>query len=333
VDPGTETAADLVERLRRALAPGRDAGERADLGFAVGRLLDARGDYEEAFGAYQAANLASRESFGSGFAGYDPAAHERFVDRLIGAFPKPVATTGEASSAPPPIFICGMFRSGSTLVEQILASHSAVESGGELDLVPALAARIGGYPESVAHTDSTTIASWRDFYLDGLADIAGGNALVTDKRPDNFLHIGLIKTLFPEAKIIHTRRNRLDNLLSLYFLHLDPQMAYALDLADSAHWYDQYERLIAHWKLLYPNDIFDIDYDELVHAPRPLIDRLLAFLGLDWEDSVLDFHRRPGAVKTASVWQVREPLHARSSGRWKNYSEQLKRALGAPPSE
>ena len=222
-----------------------------------------------------------------------------------------------------------MFRSGSTLVEQILASHSGVESGGELDLIPALVARIKGYPEAVAGADQATLASWRDFYLDGIGAIAGGNALVTDKRPDNFLHIGLIKTLFPDAKIVHTRRDRLDNLLSLYFLHLDPQMSYALDLADAAHWHVQYEQLMAHWKRLYPNDILDVDYDALVRSPRPVIERLLAFLCLEWEEPVLDFHRRAGAVKTASVWQVREPLHARSSGRWRNYAKQLKRAPGA----
>jgi hypothetical protein len=147
--------------------------------------------------------------------------------------------------------------------------------------------------------------------------------LLTDKRPDNFLHIGLIKRLYPNAKIIHTRRHPLDNLLSLYFLHLDPGMAYALDLDDAAHWHGKYERLMAHWTALYPDDIFDVDYDELVQDPKPVIDKLLGFLGLDWEEGLLDFHRGTAAVKTASVWQVRQPLHARSSGRWRNYRAQL----------
>jgi hypothetical protein len=152
--------------------------------------------------------------------------------------------------------------------------------------------------------------------------------LLTDKRPDNFLHIGFIKTLFPGAKIVHTRRNPLDNLLSLYFLHLDPGMAYALDLADAAHWYGQYERLMAHWKALYPNDIFDVDYDELVREPNPVIERLLDFLYLEWDGSLLDFHRGGTPVKTASVWQVRQPLHPRSSGRWRNYRTQLEPIAG-----
>jgi hypothetical protein len=172
------------------------------------------------------------------------------------------------------------------------------------------------------------LESWRRFYLNGLAPFVRAGSAVTDKRPDNFLHIGLIKTLFPAAKIIHTRRDRLDNLLSLYFLHLGAGMPYALGLADAAHWHGEYERLMAHWKRLYPNDIFDIDYDALVREPEPAIRALLDFLGLDWEGQLLDFHRRSSAVKTASVWQVREPLHARSSGRWRNYETALRRALG-----
>jgi hypothetical protein len=105
-------------------------------------------------------------------------------------------------------------------------------------------------------------------------------------------------------------------------------MPYGLDLADADHWHRQYERLMAHWKSLYPDDIFDVDYDALVRDPKSLLNRLTDFLGLEWDESLLDFHRREGAVKTASVWQVREPLHARSSGRWRNYRKQMEAALG-----
>jgi tetratricopeptide (TPR) repeat protein len=325
VEPRSEAAEDLVSQLEGGLAASATPAAQTDLGFALGRLLDARGDYQRAFNAYEAANRASRAALGQNFTRYDRKAHERFVDRLIAAFPK-IAERAAADTSP--VFIVGMFRSGSTLVEQMLASHRGVESAGELDLIPTLVSGIAGYPEAVKPAGSD-ISSWRDFYRRGLAPFTRDGALVTDKRPDNFLHIGLIKTLFPDAKIVHTRRNRLDNLLSLYFLHLDPGMAYALDLADAAHWYDQYERLMKHWKTLYPNDIFDVDYDALVHDPRPNIEQLLRFLGLEWEDDILDFHRRVATIKTASVWQVREPLHARSSERWRSYERQLKSALGA----
>ena len=282
--------------------------------FNLSMELDAAGRHEEAFAAARSANAASRTATG---AAYDRAEHERFAQRLIDSFAQPSSGAGPA----PAIFVCGLFRSGSTLVEQILGAHSRVTAGGELDLVPALVARIDGYPEAVPAADARTLEDWRDFYRSGLPPHDA--TLLTDKRPDNFLHLGLIKTLFPDAKIVHTRRDPLDNLLSLYFLHLDPGMAYALDLADAAHWHGQHERLMAHWKSLYPNDIFDLDYDELVREPRPVIERLLAFLGLDWEDGLLDFHTGAAPVRTASVWQVRQPLHARSSGRWRNYREQL----------
>ncbi|HEV8408371.1 MAG TPA: sulfotransferase, partial [Sphingomicrobium sp.] len=309
----------FVERLRAAVrSPRTSAAEEADLGFALAGVLDAAGEYEQAFDAAHLANLASRTATG---ARYDRIRAEQFIDQLITAFDSPVPTVG---SHPSPFFICGMFRSGSTLIEQILGSHSHVRTAGELDLIPQLAARIRGYPQSVALAPAEAIESWREFYLKGLPLKPDPNILVTDKRPENFLHLGLIKTIFPAAKIVHTRRNRLDNLLSLYFLHLDPAMAYALDLEDAAHWYGQYQRLMAHWIKLYPDGIFDVDYDELVREPNPVLERLLEFLELDWEDGLLNFHRTDSPIKTASVWQVRQPLHARSSGRFRNYSRQLK---------
>lgn len=311
-----ELNAALAQRLRIALAGEPDPAARADLGFALAGLLDAAAVYDEAFDAATAANAASRAATGTH---YDRDAHEAFVDRLMTTFAFPTAGTGPSRA----IFIVGMFRSGSTLVEQVLGAHGAITSGGELDLIPAIVAQIEGYPEAVSSLDAKTLEALRDSYRRGLP--SHGDTLLTDKRPDNFLHIGLIKTLFPTAKIIHTRRNPLDNLLSLYFLHLDPGMAYALDLDDATHWLGQHDRLMAHWKSLYPNDIFDIDYDSLVREPAPAIEGLLDFLGLDWEDGLLNFHRGSAPVKTASVWQVRQPLHGRSSGRWRNYSDQLER--------
>lgn len=325
VDARSADAEDLIPLLGKALASERSAAEQADLGFALGRLLDGREHYRQAFEAYAEANRASRSAMGEGFGGYDRMAHERFVDRLIAAFPEPAATGGADS---PAVFVLGMFRSGSTLVEQMLAGHSALLSGGELDLIPAVAARVPNYPEGVEAADGDAIDAWRRFYSEGVAPFVRDGCRVTDKRPDNFLHVGLIKTMFPAARIIHTRRNRFDNLLSLYFLHLDPGMAYALDLADAAHWHGQYERLMAHWKQLYPDDIFDVEYEDVIRDSRPTLERLLRFLGLQWEDAVLDFHSRAGSVKTASAWQVREPLHARSTGRWKNYEAELRAALG-----
>lgn len=312
----------LIGKLRQALGRlGISAAERADLGFALGRLLDSVGAYEEAFDAYKAANAASRESLGPQFRGYDRQGHEVFVDRLIAAFPAPAERLANASETTPMLFICGIFRSGTTLAEQILAAHSGVTAGGELDLIPSLVRQhLQPYPESVNKLDVAGIEQLRKEHRSRLKQMNLCAGLVTDKRPDNFLHIPLIKMLFPTAKIVHTRRNPLDNLLSLYFLHLNADMAYALDLEDAEHWYMQYRRLIRHWKGLYSDDIFDLDYDELVASPRSTIEALLNFCGLDWEDACLSSHAVARPVKTASVWQVRRPLYRSSSGRWRNYA-------------
>ena len=311
----------LVARLRAALGrPDILAEESADLGFALGRLLDGAGDFDAAFAAYAAANAHSRKCLiETGHPGYDAGQHENFVDRLMRTFARPVEPLAE-NGDPVPLFICGMFRSGSSLTEQILASHSGVAAGGERDLIPSLIANhLQPYPQACAGLGPADRDRLRQIYLDGLAAPAHDDRIITDKRPDNFLHIGLIKSMFPTAKIIHTRRQPIDNILSLYFLHLNPQMSYGSDLLDAAHWYRQYRRLMEHWKQLYPNDIFDLDYDALVADPQPVIAALLAFCGLEWEDDCLAHHRAPGIVKTASVWQVREPLYRRSSGRWRNY--------------
>lgn len=323
VSLATDPGDPLIARLRAALAsPAIDDSERADLGFALGRLLDQCHAYDSAFSAYRAANVASVRVL-HGVPRYDRRAHEQMIDRIMAVFDRPASTPRGRSGAP--LFICGMFRSGSTLAEQILAGHSQVAAGGELDLIPTLIRdSLQPYPEAAAAIDSATIARFRQSYLDGLGGLGRSGQLVTDKRPDNFLHIGLIKTLFPQAKIIHTRRNPLDNILSLYFLHLNPAMSYATDLIDSAHWYSQQERLMAHWKSLYPDDIFELDYDLLVRRPLDQITALLDHCGLAAEEGLLSFHTSPRPVRTASVWQVREPLYQRGSGRWRHYERHLK---------
>jgi tetratricopeptide (TPR) repeat protein len=326
----TSSADPLITRLKAALtAPVLPSADRAELGFALGRALDEVGAYDEAFAAYHQANLASRTATG---ARYDRAAHEAHVDRIMAAFPQPVAgpTTTSQASDDAPVFILGMFRSGSTLVERILAAHSGVVSGGELPLIPRLAASISPYPEAVSEASASPIETWRRTYLDALRTARAGSGLITDKRPDNFLHLGLIKTLFPDARIIHTVRRPLDVGLSNYFLHLDRSMAHATDLADIGHWIGQHDRLMAHWKRLYP-DILTVDYDVLVAEPRPVISAILGHCGLDWEDAVLDFHQARGAVRTASVWQIRQPLYQASSGRSRHYEahlEPLRASLG-----
>ena len=312
----------MIARLREAISsPRANAADRASLGFALGRLLDGCGAHEAAFEAYVQANRASRDS-GRGVV-YDRRAQEKFISQTIRQF-APGHVRTRASKASPPIFICGMFRSGSTLVEQVLAAHPRVTAGGEIDALPEMVrTALSPFPGSMKGVDAVRLEELAAEYRTRLAQMFPDAERITDKRPDNFLYIGLIKSLFPEAKIVHTVRDALDNCLSVYFLHLDHSLAYGLDLLNIGHYYRQYRMLMAHWKSLYGADILDFDYDRFVREPRVEAERLLAFCGLEWDESVLSFHRVTNAIKTASVWQVREPLYTRASGRARHYARQL----------
>jgi sulfotransferase family protein/tetratricopeptide repeat protein len=319
----------LTGRLRAALAdPATSAAERASLGFALGAALDSCGEYPAAFAAYEAANRESRASAPAA-PRYDRGSQERFTDELIRTFREPARRTAAqrpegAAGAPRPIFICGMFRSGSTLAEQLLARHPLVTAGGELELLPELVRTAPApYPAALGSLPESRIEALGKRYLAGLARLFPGAAHVTDKRPDNFLHIGLIKQLIPDARIVYTTRDPLDNCLSIFFLHLDQRMGYALDLLDTGHYYREYRRLMAHWEALYPGQLLELNYDSLVADPRPAVERLLHFCGLPWDEACLAPAPPGVAVKTASVWQVREPLYRRSSGRSRHYRGEL----------
>jgi tetratricopeptide (TPR) repeat protein len=318
----------LPARLRAAIAhPAALAADRASLGFALARLLESAGHYAQAFAAASAANLASRESAGAS-ARYDRAGYEQLIDALIAAFPRARAAVPRAAADPAlqprPIFICGMFRSGSTLTERLLAGAEQVACGGELEVLPQLVhSTLSPFPAALTGASDAALSGLAARYLAGLAALFPGAGCVTDKWAENFLYIGLIRTLLPAARIVHTTRDALDTCLSVFFLHLDQRLAWALDLMDIGHYYRQYRRLMAHWHSLYGGEILEFNYDQLVRDPRPTAQRLFEFCGLEWNEAALDFSRRPGSVKTASVWQVREALYQRSSGRARPYAREL----------
>jgi tetratricopeptide (TPR) repeat protein len=315
----------LILRLRAALQRADPtAAERAALGFALARALDAVGAYHEAFAAAREANADSRASTQPPVR-HDRGALEAFVDALIAAFPTPApAGPADPATAPKPLFICGMFRSGSTLAEHLLAADARVAAAGELDLLPRLVqAHLSPFPAALSRLPPASLAPLAREYQGNLARLYPRAGWVTDKRPENFFYIGLIKTLFPHARIVHTTRDALDTCLSIYFLPLDPRLSYALDLQDIGHYFRQYRRLMAHWETLYREDIFDLSYDTLVRDPRVTAQQLFEFCGLPWQDTHLDFAARPASIKTASVWQVREGLYRRSSGRAGHYAAEL----------
>ena len=324
VQPPRTVDPSIIERLTQALPEAADMHDKASLGFALGRLLDSAGRHPEAFAAYSAANLASRAAAGSHVVPYDRRRQENFISRMIeGGMPPSNAQI--SSTAPQPIFIVGMFRSGSTLAELLLAGSAGVASGGEIDFLPNLTrTNLNPFFETLTTLTSAELDAFAARYRDELQRVSPHAAFVTDKRPDNFLYIGLIKSMFPRAKIIHTTRDPLDNCLSIYFLHLEQQMSYALDLLDIGHYYREYRRMMTHWKSRFPGDIFDFDYDTLVKDPEPQMQRLCAFLGLPWSGSVAPPGTRSAAIRTASVWQVREPLYRTSSGRSRHYGGELR---------
>ena len=316
-DPAAAVA--FLRKSLEAVRPG--TVDAAEVSFALGNALDSAGDYPQAFAAVTQGNAIAANLREIGRR-YNRQAHEQFVTNMIDAFPEPV--TASVGDRPPVAFICGMFRSGSTLIEQMLARHSQVTAGGELEFIPAMVAEeLQPYPQSLAAIDDGRVEQLRASYLDQLSALFPGASLVTDKRPDNFLNIGLIKTLFPGARIVHTVRNPLDTILSAYFLYFGDSITYSDRLEDLAHYYGQYRRLMNHWARLYGDDIFAVDYDRLVADPESVLRPLLEFLDLDWEASTLDHDADGKAVRTASVWQVRRPLHRKSSGRWRNYASLL----------
>jgi len=315
---------ELIRLLKNAIdATANDNVAREGLHFALGKALDDVGEYEQAFAAYTAANELSKLQG----ARYDRAAAEQAVDGMISLFSSDWVSRSATSCEASPIFICGMFRSGSTLTEQVLAAHPLVQAGGELDLLAWLASRkLAPYPARLQDISADELKVVADDYLSNVANLFPNHENVTDKRPDNFVHLGLIKAMFPSVRIVYTRRDRRDNSLSVYFQQLAGNLGYATDLEDIAHYYKQQERLMAHWQACFGESIFTVDYDALVRDPQPVLSGLLEFLNLPWDDKCLEFQRAKSLVKTASVWQVREPLHTRSSGRWRNYEPYIENA-------
>ncbi len=307
----------LFERLRAAVvATAEEPEAREGLLFALGKALDDVGSYGEAFDAYRQANEQGQRLRGR----YDAEKAERGIASMLARFDHYWVSQAETSSTASPIFICGMYRSGSTLVEQILSAHASVQMGGELDVLPRLLTeRLQPFPQRLADVTSAELAGLADEYLSALRQLFPNATHVTDKRPDNVLHLGIIRAMFPRAKIILTRRELRDNCLSVYFQQLGAPLSYATDLADTAHYYRLQERLVARWRELLGEHIFTVDYNELVRGPEPVLRGLLDFLELPWDPACLEFQQARSQVKTASVWQVREPLHSRSSGRWRNY--------------
>ncbi len=330
------------DELRARLAQGRLAPpEAAQLHFALAHLLDRAGQHNEAFTHLHEANRLRRDLARQAGEAFDPAAHSRLIDRLIGTF-TPASferVRGWGVDTDLPVFVVGMPRSGSSLVEQILSNHPDVAGAGELHEIPRLAVSLPGrlhaeepYPECLSRLESVAARQLADGYLTRLRELVGTARRITDKMLENFLHLGLIATLFPQARVIHCQRDPLDTCVSCYFQQFRG-LNYTADLDDLGHYYREYQRLMAHWRAVLPLPLLDVVYEELVADPEAGSRRLVEFCGLDWDDRCLRFHENPRPVRTVSKLQVRRPIYGSSVGRWQRYATHLTplcRALGLP---
>jgi hypothetical protein len=216
-----------------------------------------------------------------------------------------------------------MLRSGTTLAEQILASHPDVFAAGELTYWNTASAT---YQPSALNTPAsgTLLRKLADDYLRLLEDLSHDALRVIDKMPTNFAFLGLIHAVFPNARIIHMRRNPIDTCLSIYFQDFEAAVSYANDLEDLAHYYTEYLRIMKHWRLVLPEEaILDVSYEGLVNDQEAWSRRMLEFIGLPWDPRCLDFHETQRTVLTASKWQVRQKITGASVLRWRNYQKFL----------
>lgn len=318
-----------VERMETLLTDARhDRGAEVYLNMALAKEYEDLGDYPTAF-----ARLAQGKSAAGRDRGYIAERDRALTDALIDAFPtSPPASHGCPSEEP--IFVIGMPRSGTTLVERILSSHPSVQSAGELEQFSVALKRASG-SRTPAMLDADTIAratqlaGWDALgkaYIESTRPLTGGKAHFIDKLPHNFHYVGFIAQALPRARIICLRRNPMDVCLGNYrqlFALTSPYYDYSFDLLDTGRYYLEFERLMAHWHHVFPGRMLDLQYEQLVGEQEAQTRRLLDHCGLDWDDACLRFENNTAPVSTASLVQVRSPMYSSSIGRWRRHEAEL----------
>ena len=323
---GDENLATLIAAWEAARSskkplPNKDA---ISLHFALGKSHDDIGDYATAFPHFLEGCRLKRATFD-----YDP---DRVAQHFAGVMRNFDAATldrlrGGSDPSQLPIFVLGMPRSGTTLVEQIIASHPEVYGAGELnDLAMILRHDITGavFTDNLRSLDQTRLAAWGAEYVAGLQRRAPEARRITDKMPANFLAIGLIHLMLPNAKIIHVRRNPVDTCLSCFTTLFSHGQHHTYDLTELGRYYADYARLMEHWRKLLPAGAFlEVQYEDIVADQETQARRLIEYCGLEWNDACLDFHQNKRAVRTASMSQVRQPIYKSSVERWRPYEKFL----------
>ncbi|MFA9461490.1 tetratricopeptide repeat-containing sulfotransferase family protein [Thiohalorhabdus sp. Cl-TMA] len=317
---------EAIGMLENALNnQGLPNGVRLELNFQAGHMYADLGRYDESFAAYARANALKPRVY------HRDREEENFRNLMEGFSAElfrqaPRSTLGSRR----PVFIVGMPRSGTSLTEQILASHPDVFGAGELSevdrILNQLTNRSGGkYPGFLAEVEAGELDWGAQEYLNHINTLAPeGVERVTDKMPQNFLHLGLIALLFPEAKIIHTNRDPLDNCLSCYVQNFAAAgMSFTYSLENLGHYHRLYQQLMEHWRQVLPMPIYELQYEELVENPEGEIPRLLDFVELPFDQACLEPHKTKRDTKTASYDQVRQPIYRKSKQRWRKYEKHL----------
>lgn len=321
----TEPDRPLLDQMGGMLWNGNPSlDDRRLLHYALGKGLDDLKEYDKAIRHFEEANginrimLQGRE--------FNPDGQRESFDRIIETFTKDFLTqpAPSASSSELPLLIVGMIRSGTTLVEQIVSSHPEVGAGGEL---PFLLDRTRGATERMqagGEPEGNLVEAIAADYVRLLETIAPGKKRVTDKMPHNFVLLGAFHRMFPRGRVIHCRRNPLDNALSIFVTPFQNLVNFACTREDIVAFYRQYARLMKHWREVLPADRFlEIDYEELVADRERVTRQMIAFCGLEWDDRCLHHERSETSIRTPSLWQARQPLYKSSVERWRNYEPWL----------
>jgi tetratricopeptide (TPR) repeat protein len=324
-----------IAAMQALLKDDGDDVDQAQLHFALGRAFEHKGNYALAFGHYSSGNARRRKTVPFDIEAFESKTR-RVRECLDAAFFFERPGVGQPDRSP--IFVVGLPRSGSTLVEQILASHSSVEGTFELPNVLTIVREFDhanpehdAYPESVRAAPRELFAGLGRRYLDETAPIRSGRPHFIDKMPNNFSHVGLIHAMLPNAIVVDVRRHPMDACFSTFKQHFAEGQSFSYDLADLGRYYRCYLSLMDHWDSVLPGKVLHLEYEELVRDPEANIHRLLAHCGLDFEPACLAFHETKRPVRTASSEQVRQPLYASGVGYWRHFESELqplRRALG-----
>lgn len=321
-----------LAKLRTMLAePDQLEGRRAILHFGLAQALDARKEYAEAAEHMRDANALAFTAWRKRGEEYDPVRHHDFVTEMIATCTPEYfeRVRGLGLDSERPVFIVGLPRSGTTLVEQVLASHSKVYGAGELrfaredfESLPSVMKTDDQEMVCLARWDRDAIQAVAQRHLERLQELNATALRVVDKMPDNYMYVGMLSVLFPKAKFIHCRRDLRDIAVSCWITNFR-QIRWANSLEHIASRFHEYQRLIEHWQKTLPVPMLHIDYEDTVADLEGVARRLVSWCGLEWEPACLDFHQTERPVRTASVTQVRQPIYTRSVARWKNYAPAL----------